>query len=242
MSQINDFDKLVTMIQKAVRFDRSTRYAVPRLGQVKKVQDDESLGRVLVICESLGWQTEDQGVWAYPKDIRRLVIPKIDDYVVLEWIDGNRNDAVMYSSIAYWMKNMLPKAFDGESTTQVLFEDNEQEFSVVYDEKEKLIKIIHTGDEYSINLDKNGLTIEDKEGQSWTIDTANKLCEFKSTNDVKLLLDGQNKVTELNDSANSIKTDGNAGLIILENQAGLKGEFLSTKIKLTGVLGSFEVL
>jgi hypothetical protein len=150
MGIINDFDYLTTMLQKAMKLENRFKYSVPRMGQVKKVEDQNQTGRVLVICDSLGWSTESQGVWAYPKDMKRLIIPKKDDYVILEWIDGNRDKPVVYSSIAYWMKNMLPKNFDGQATTQVLYEDNKQELSIIYDENAKELKISQEKQNYDI--------------------------------------------------------------------------------------------
>jgi phage baseplate assembly protein gpV len=159
MGIINDFDYLTTMLQKAMRLENRFKYSVPRLGQVKQVDDQNQTGRILVICDSLGWSTESQGVWAYPKDVRRLITPKKDDYVIIEWIDGNRDKPVIYSSIAYWMKDMLPKNYDGASTTQVLYEDNNKELSIVYDENTKELKVIQEKQKYDIILNDTEIDI-----------------------------------------------------------------------------------
>lgn len=228
----NDYDVLKDMISFIAK--KIIKYAVPRLGQVLKIDDDDKKGRILVSIPAFGWTTQDTAQWCYPKDKRKLITPKKEDWVIVEWLDGEGDKIAVYSAIAYWMKDMLPKNYDGKSTTQLLFEDNNQELSIVYDEKEKIIKINHSKDEYSISWDKDALSIKDKENQSWLMDTKNKLCEFKSINSVKALLDGQNKIIELNDSVNKIKTDGNAGTIKLENQSGNIFEQGTSSTKING--------
>lgn len=132
MSQ--SFDELTGMIRKMVL--DIVRYNVPRLGQVSKIDDETSSGRILVLIPVLGWDTDNLGAWCFPKDKKSLITPKVGDYVYVEFIDGDRNQPV-YSGIANGMKDMLPKNYDGKPTTQIIFEDNSGKAYVKYDEKEK---------------------------------------------------------------------------------------------------------
>jgi hypothetical protein len=130
----NVFDELTTMIGNIVL--KVTRYNVPRLGIISSTDDKTGQGRVLAHVPSLGWDTDDKGAWCFPKDKKGLTTLKRGDYVIVEFLDGNR-DLPMYSGKAFNMKNMLPKNYDGNPLTQVLFEDPEQEFALVYNGKDK---------------------------------------------------------------------------------------------------------
>lgn len=134
----NSFDELTAMIKKLIL--DTTRYNVPRLGKISKVNDELKKGRVLVLIPSLGWDTDEKGAWCYPKDKNKLVTPDIGKYVLVEFIDGDR-DLPVYSGVATQMKNMLPAAYDGKNTTQVLFENKAQDFAIVFDEENNVYKI-----------------------------------------------------------------------------------------------------
>ncbi len=134
----NTYDEIAGMLAKMIH--HNTMYNVPRIGQVSKVDDPLMLSRILVHVPMLGWNTDDTGAWCYPKDKKTLITPKKDDYVLIEFIDGNR-DLAVYSGLASNMKDMLPKNYESKDT-QVLFESNEKDFFVKYNEKEK---------EYNIN-------------------------------------------------------------------------------------------
>jgi len=218
----SEYDDLKDMIALISR--KEIKCAVPRLGQVLKVQDDEQKGRILVSIPSFGWTTQDTAEWCYPKDRRRLITPKIDDWVIVEWIDGNVDKSAVYSGIAYWMKDMLPKNYDGQPTTQLLYEDNDQELSINYDEKNKILKV---------NYEKDDNTI------SSVMDFQNKKIE-NICNDVSSLLDGQNKKIRLDDSVNYYESDGNAGTVKIENQAGNTFEQGASSTKINGT--NLEVL
>lgn len=145
----NPYDDIVSMVRKVIA--DATRYFVPRIGRVAKVDDDLSKGRILVLIDAFGWDTEEKGAWCFPKQLRSLITPKKDDFVLVEFIDGDRNLPV-YSAISSQMKDMLPQVYDGKSTTQVLFENNAQDSSVVYNAEDK---------KYTITIGEYVITIED---------------------------------------------------------------------------------
>lgn len=109
------------------------KYAVPRLGEIKDLNDPAKKGRVLVTINSLGWDTNEKGAWCYPKDKKSVVTPEVGDFVIVEWVDG-MPDIPMYSGVANNMKDMLPHAYDGSADNQVLFEGRDAKIKVQYNE------------------------------------------------------------------------------------------------------------
>lgn len=109
------------------------KYAVPRLGQIKDLNDPVKKGRVLVTIDSLGWDTNEKGAWCYPKDKKSIITPEKGDFVLVEWLDG-MSDIPMYSGVANNMKDMLPKAYDGNPDNQILFEGRDGKVKMQYNE------------------------------------------------------------------------------------------------------------
>lgn len=124
---------LTSLIKKAVDLIYDNfRYFVPRIGEVLDVNDTLKKGRVLVAVPSLGWNTKDQGAWCFPKEKKSIKTPAVGDFVLIEWIDADR-DLPIYSAIASNIADMLPKNYDGNATTDVLYENNDGTTYVKYD-------------------------------------------------------------------------------------------------------------
>lgn len=145
---MNAFDSLTAMIQKLIA--DSTRFNVPRIGIVSQNEDPLKKGRILVHIPAFSWVTDDTGAWCYAKDKHALIVPDIDDYVLVEFIDGDM-DLPVYSGIAQQMKDMLPAVYDG-SKQQILFDSKADNFSVRYNQESKEY-IIGTGDESFVKGD-----------------------------------------------------------------------------------------
>ena len=143
----NTFDQITDMIKKIVL--EVTRYNVPRIGKVSKIIDSFKKGRILVTIPILGWDTDDIGAWCYPKDKKGIITPSVGDYVLVEFIDGNK-ELPVYSGIASQMKDMLPGNYDGENSTQILFENRNKEEYFKYDEITKILSMLFT------EIDLNG--------------------------------------------------------------------------------------
>lgn len=99
------------------------KYAVPRMGKVSSVSDPDSLGRVLVLIPSLGWDTDDKGAWCYPTDKKALVVPEVDSWVIVEWIDRNP-DMPIYRGVPTAIKDQIPSTYNGDPNTKILFEQD----------------------------------------------------------------------------------------------------------------------
>lgn len=130
----NPFDKLIDMINKIVK--DATKFNVPRMGIISQTTDSLGKGRILVLIPSLGWDTDEKGAWCYAKDKKAIITPQIGDYVIVEFIDGDR-DLPVYSGIATQMKDMLPINYDGSEKTQILFESDDSEVLIKVDETTK---------------------------------------------------------------------------------------------------------
>lgn len=130
-------DNLSTIIYRLIL--EVTRFKVPRLGQVSKIDDPEDRGRILVHIPSLGWNTDDIGAWCFPIDKKSLITPAVNDWVIVQWIDGNINMPV-YIGMSARMKDMLPSAYTDENE-QVIFENRAKDFSIRYDESGEVLSI-----------------------------------------------------------------------------------------------------
>lgn len=166
----NSFGEVITMITKIIK--DTTRYNVPRLGKIAKTDDPLKRGRILVHIPSLGWDTDDKGAWCYPKDKNSLVTPKKDMYVLVEFVDGDR-DLPIYSGIATQMKNMLPANYDGNKETQIVFESNNQGVLIkaLESAKELLVqavtKAVLSGGGLEIELTATGIVLKSGDATLW---------------------------------------------------------------------------
>jgi len=134
----NPYNEVYSMLEKIIL--DVTRFYVARIGEVVNTDDELKSGRILVHIPSLGWTTDAEGAWCFPKDKKSLITPKVGDFVLIEFVDGNK-DYPIYSGLALQMKDMLPAAYDGKNTTQILFENNKKDFALIYDESEKILKL-----------------------------------------------------------------------------------------------------
>lgn len=112
-------DELHNIIEKIV-FE-NYKYVVPRRGQIVDIVDPEEKGRVLVVIPSLGWNSNDKGVWCRPMDVNALKTPKVDDWVIVQWVDANPDDAI-YIGIDTKLTGMLPSNY--EPQVDVLYDDD----------------------------------------------------------------------------------------------------------------------
>lgn len=130
-------DTFIGIITKLIM--EITRFNVPRMGQVSKIDDPDGKARVLVHIPSLGWNTDDIGAWCYPIDKKALITPEVGTWVIVMWIDGNINLPV-YIGIDSKMKDVLPDAYTDENN-QILFENQNRDFSIRYDESGGVLNI-----------------------------------------------------------------------------------------------------
>lgn len=165
----NSFDEVSRMIIKLIK--DATRYCVPRIGQVSKITDPEGRGRILVHIPSLGWDTDANGAWCFPKDKNAIVTPAKGKWVLVEFIDGSM-DFPVYSGMATQMKDMLPENYEDDNT-QIVFESNNQGVIIkaLESAKELLVeavtKAILKGGGLSIELTSSGIVLKSGDGSTW---------------------------------------------------------------------------
>jgi phage baseplate assembly protein gpV len=114
-------------------------------GKVVSNSDPLKEGRVKAQVPMLGWSTDATAAWCRPRDKHSMVVPSVGEWVEVYFVDGDRSRPA-YSGVACEMKDALPKDFDGEATTAVLFQDAGTGDSLVYDATTGEVKIIGSGD------------------------------------------------------------------------------------------------
>jgi hypothetical protein len=136
MDRSYDFDGII----RSIILDE-TKYLRHYLAKVEDNTDPLFGGRVLVTIPKLGWDTQEKGQWARPRQVRGLSVPKVGEWVEVYFIDGSVN-TLAYMGIALEMQNMIPKNYTGTSL-HVLWEmpgDKEQVIKYDADEKKATLK------------------------------------------------------------------------------------------------------
>lgn len=123
-----ELDELTGLIQRAANM--GNRYNVPRLGIVTQEQTSAQQFRFVVQIPSLGWDTDNTAAKCNVSDIKGYVSPRVGDYVVIQFIDGNR-DFPIITGAANYMKDMIPKSY--AQGTDVLYGKNDK-LEVSYDD------------------------------------------------------------------------------------------------------------
>jgi hypothetical protein len=163
-----DQKTLKQLLQKIINLE--TKYLRTYKGKVVDVNDSENMGRVLVQVPSLGWNDNEKAIWCFPSDKNSIITPKVDDYVRIGFSEGSI-DRAFYFGCANEIQNVLPSEFDGNAKTQILFQDNNDEVFIKYDEQQKILQISDSHGNI-ITMDSNGIVIEDTNGNKNTMDSS----------------------------------------------------------------------
>jgi hypothetical protein len=152
---MNDHDTILKLLRKIIR--EEMKYSVPRIGQILDNKDPKKKGRVLVAIPDFSWITRDKAAWCFPKDKKAIITPGIGEYVLVEWIGGDRNMPI-YSGNAMEMKDMLPRNYNKNENTQIIFQSVKKlNDCIKYDEKTGNITIKVSGN----------LTLETSDSSLW---------------------------------------------------------------------------
>lgn len=179
---------LKEMITKIIHDE--TKFMRLYVGIVKDINDSMTIGRVLVQIPSLNWVTNDIAQWCIPIDKNCFIIPKLNDLVLVLFLHGDMNKSY-YIGIANDMlasdnQGMKPKDWDSKTTTQILFEDNENNLYVKYDGNTKVYEIKDTGGN-DIKIDSNnGITITDKNTNKIELTSTGIKLTDKNTNTIEM--------------------------------------------------------
>jgi hypothetical protein len=171
-----DQKTLKQLLQKIINLE--TKYLRIYKGKIVDVNDSENMGRVLVQVPSLGWNDNEKAIWCFPSDKNLIITPKVDDWVRIGFSEGFI-DRAFYFGCANEFQNVLPSEFDGNAKTQILFQDNNDEVFIKYDEQQKILQINDSHGNI-ITMDSNGIVIEDSNGN--TIEMGTTSIKFNGTN------------------------------------------------------------
>ena len=110
------------------------------IGQIADLNDPLQQGRINVVLFDLGCDSAKNGFWCYPRDKESLITPKLNDWVEVYFMQGDRNRPV-YIGKANEIQQMLPKNYDGKPTTHILFEAPDNDIHIKFDSVQNLLEI-----------------------------------------------------------------------------------------------------
>jgi hypothetical protein len=99
------------------------KYMVPRSGKVLNVNDPKNQGKILVSIPAFGWDTEDKGIWCFPSDKKTMVVPEINEWVIVKWVDA-KPELPIYEGIPSFIKDQIVSSYTGNTDEKILFENN----------------------------------------------------------------------------------------------------------------------
>lgn len=151
--------------------DKQIKFMIPREGQVKDLNDPDKLGRVLVQVSSLGWDTNDKAAWCHGVDKNLLSTVKVDDYVIIQFVDGNRDFPICIGK-SNRIKDMIPKNYDGKPTTHILFESPGDKIMMKYDEEADLLQMGKSDFRSSSRVDDTTTSSSSEDSAFWAFFSA----------------------------------------------------------------------
>lgn len=105
-------------------------------------KDPKKKGRVKVTIPELGFDTASNGLWCTPRQPNMMSVPGVGKWVEM-YFNGGNQDRPVYIGLAMEMDGTIPKSFDGNPKTHVIFEDPDDRLkNVVYNGETKKIKIL----------------------------------------------------------------------------------------------------
>jgi hypothetical protein len=145
---------------------RETLYMRHYLGKVLDNQDPINKGRVKVALDDLGWS---QGIWAKPRV--KMSVPAVGKWVDVFFINNDK-DRPVYLSIAFENQDMIPKNYDGQPTTHIIFEDNTNQVHIKYDETGNLMEIGNKNFDFAARINDSIGSDASTDATFWTWLTA----------------------------------------------------------------------
>lgn len=112
-------------------------------GIVVDTADETIRGRVRVRIEELGQFKNDQGIWAFPRQLHALDVPIVGEIVEVYFINGDRTRAV-YLANSSELKNQIPEIYSDPSK-HVIRQDPKTGDNTVYDDTTGNLDVKLTG-------------------------------------------------------------------------------------------------
>ena len=105
------------------------------IGEVKSNNDSLNLGRVQVTIPELGFFSEDQAIWAFPRQGNSMSVPQKGEWVEIYFIGGD-SDRPVYLHYASEVQGSIPENYS-EPATRVLFESPKTKENLTYNDDDK---------------------------------------------------------------------------------------------------------
>lgn len=117
-------DSLYGQICEIVR--QQTIYLRHYLGQVTARTDDLNIGMVQVSVPELGWMSQDEAPWCYPRQLHSLSVPEVGEWVEVYFLNGDMNKPV-YIGLCNEMKKedstyCIPSWYTGDPTLRIVYQ------------------------------------------------------------------------------------------------------------------------
>ena len=169
MDNLRDIRGLIINILK-----EELRFWKHYLGEVMDNKDSLILGRVQVTIPELGFLSQDQAVWAWPRQGNSMSIPNIGEWVEIYFIGGDPGRPV-YLHYASEVQGHKPDSYTGIED-RIIFESPKTKDNIKYTDNDKILNFLEgdehfvLGDTAKIELQKNidALTQLQTDFTSWT--------------------------------------------------------------------------
>lgn len=123
------------------------------IGEVVDDQDDLNKGRVKITIPDIGHYTNDTALWCYPRQGAGMSIPKVGSYAEIYFIAGDPTRPV-YLYPASEVVDNIPQNYDGNTDTNILFEDyNDKANNIKFDRSTGEL-IIYDGEDYAVKYNE----------------------------------------------------------------------------------------
>ncbi len=106
-------------------------------GEVSSLDDPLGRGRVLVKIYEIGWSTDENAAWCWPRDRHSMDVPKRGEWVEVYFLGGDPRRPV-YMGQAAELPGSAPAAY-GSPTDRVLFQDPDSGDYVKYDAQAQVL-------------------------------------------------------------------------------------------------------
>lgn len=117
-------------IREIVR--RETRYLRHYWAEVVDTADEMDKGRVLVTIPALGWDTNEKGAWALPRDRHSMKVPSVGEHVEVYFLEGDVNKPVYFGTV-HEIADNTPANYTGDPKTRILYQDKDTGAYIQYD-------------------------------------------------------------------------------------------------------------
>jgi len=146
--ELDDREYIIEMVVETLIYYRNY------IGQVVDNKDNDGLGKILVIIPELGFDTFDRALTCSPSSTNNISIPAIDSWVRVGFINGDRTRPIYFGNAGeIQTPGNIPKSFDGDPDTHILFESPKNELDNIKFSKDKELVILE-GEDFAVKFNE----------------------------------------------------------------------------------------